>query len=556
MTTLDEGRGDDPTPVPVPGAGSPRPGGPGAAHPSGPAHPPAHPGGPGSPAAAGPLPRVPFPTVDEVSRHCYQEQEPETIHIEVHLPGRPEPGRLRDAFHQALRRHPRILMRQAPSNWWRWRYEWELTDGPDLDPVSFPPPAADALAAARARALDRCPPLELSPPIRLEQVTTPDEPGCVLLLTINHTALDGPSCLRILATAATLYSGRENAPAPAPPPARTASGPGPARRASRSGSGASRSGSGASRSGSGASRSGSGASRSGSRPTRIAADTRTPGTPGNGMLLLDLPVPARPPHPGRGSARTGSGEGAAVRPTVNDRLLVAACLTAARWNRLHDRPAAPVRITMPIDDRPRAAEMPIGNGTRLVEVGFGRQEQTDAELLTAEHPDPAAVARLVHRTAELTRALKARPTAQLGPAGTLLTAPVLPVGLRAALTRGVRRAAAPWTSTVLLSNIGRIAYPLDFGDAGRAHAVWFSAPARMPRGLTFTCASTGGRLHLTLRWSRALLDDAAGAALAEIFTRSLSASAPEPASDQRPAAGPPPPPSPPPAPSPSPGGGS
>ncbi|WKX69286.1 condensation protein [Streptomyces sp. XD-27] len=521
MTTLGEGRRDDPTPVPVPGAGSPRPGGPGPGPPAGPelaptrsgrpGPPPARPAGPGRPAAAGPLPRVPFPTVDEVSRHCFQEQEPETIHIEIHLPGRPEPGRLRDAFHQALRRHPRILMRQASSNWWRRWYEWELTDGPDLDPVSFPLPAADALAAARARALDRCPPLELSPPIRLEQVTTPDEPGCVLLLTINHTALDGPSALRILATAATLYSGREDAPAP--PPARAASGPGPTRWASRSGSRT---------------------ARGGSRPARIAADTRTPGTPGNGMLLLDLPVPARPPHPGRGSPGTEPGGGTAVRPTVNDRLLVATCLTAARWNHLHDRPAAPVRITMPVDDRSRAAEMPIGNGTRLVEVGFGRQERTDAELLTAEHPDPAAVARLVHRTAELTRALKARPTAQLGVAGTLLTAPLLPVGLRAALTRGVRRAAAPWTSTTLLSNIGRVAFPLDFGDAGRARAVWFSAPARMPRGLTFTCASTGGRLHLTLRWSRALLDDAAGAALAEIVTRALSATAP---ADPRPAAG-------------------
>ncbi|GDY65923.1 hypothetical protein SAV14893_053160 [Streptomyces avermitilis] len=105
-----------------------------------------------------------------------------------------------------------------------------------------------------------------------------------------------------------------------------------------------------------------------------------------------------------------------------------------------------------------------------------------------------------------------------------MTAPVVPVPWRAALTRGLRRAAAPWTSTTLLSNIGRIPYALDFGDtAGRARAVWFSAPARMPRGLTVTTASTAGRLHLALRWSRTLLSHGDGAHLRDLFEQSLHA---------------------------------
>jgi hypothetical protein len=148
-------------------------------------------------------------------------------------------------------------------------------------------------------------------------------------------------------------------------------------------------------------------------------------------------------------------------------------------------------------------------------------------LLTAARPDPEAVARLLRRTAERTRALKGTQGPPLGWGAALLTAPVLPVGLRAATARGLRRAVAPWTSTTLLSNIGRVPYPLDFGDAGRARAVWFSAPARMPRGLTVTTASTAGRLHLALRWSRALLDDAAAAALARLFEQSLAATAAE-----------------------------
>jgi len=194
--------------------------------------------------------------------------------------------------------------------------------------------------------------------------------------------------------------------------------------------------------------------------------------------------------------------------------MVATALTLTHWNREHGAHPRPLRITMPVDDRPRDTTMPIGNGTRLVEVPFA------AEELTAHAP--ADMPGLLHRTATRTRALKSLPRPQLGHGASLLTAPVTPVAWRAALTRGLRRAAAPWTSTTLLSNIGRIPYPLDFGEgAGRAHAVWFSAPARMPRGLTVTTASTAGRLHLALRWSRALLGHGDGAHLRDLFEHYL-----------------------------------
>ncbi|KPC58814.1 condensation protein [Streptomyces chattanoogensis] len=463
----------------------------------------------GAPARRPTLTRVPFPVVDEISRHCLQDDEPETVHIEVHLPGRTNHDRLRTAFHQALLRHPRILMRQAPAHWWRRRYEWQLTAAPDADPVVFPPPGPDALVRARERALTDCPPLDASPPVRLEVIEHgPDAAsGTVLLLTLNHTALDGPACLRVLATAAELYGGADNSPAP--PPVR-AIGP----RTHQSGRPAA------------AARPDSNAPATGhrlTRPARIAPDNATP-TPAdgpahgiplrtNGMLITELPVPARP-------ARI---DGQAPY-TVNDQLLVATSLTVARWNRLHGRPTTPVVITMPVDDRPRGSEMPIGNGTRLVTVGFGPEERRDAELLAADPPDPGAVALLLRRTADRTRALKSTHGHQLGLTGRLLTAPLLPVGVRGAVTRALRTAAAPWTSTTLLSNIGRIPYPLDFGDAGRPTAVWFSAPARMPRGLTVTTVSVGGRIQLALRWSHALLDDAAGTRLGALFAGSLAAS--------------------------------
>lgn len=466
--------------------------------------------------------RVPFPVVDEVARHCLQEEEPETVHIEVHLPGRLDEGRLRTAFAQALGRHPRILMREAPGRWYRRRYEWELTAEPDVEVVSFPAPGRNALRDARTRALTQAPPLTLSPPIRLEVVQRsgpvegseatdavggtrggapagegavggppparipapgPGAPlGTVLFLTINHTALDGPACLRVLATAAEIYGGRDNSPAGAP--VRTQEAPPPPEKTPSNWS----------------------------PPARVAPGTPEPppssqlrssrGDPhpqGNSMLVTELPLPHRP----KGSPYT-----------VNDQLMVTTALTIAHWNREHGERPRPLRITMPVDDRPRDATMPIGNGTRLVEVPF-----TPEEL--AAHA-PADMPALLHRTATRTRALKSLPRPQLGHGAALLTAPLAPVAWRAAVTRGLRRAAAPWTSTTLLSNIGRIPYALDFGaDAGRAHAVWFSAPARMPRGLTVTTASTAGRLHLALRWSRALLGHGDGAHLRDLFEHYL-----------------------------------
>ncbi|MET9907469.1 condensation protein [Streptomyces sp. NPDC006476] len=438
--------------------------------------------------------RIPFPVVDEVARHCLQEEEPETVHIEVHLPGRLDRDRLRASFAEALRRHPRILMREAPGHWYRRRYEWELTPEPDVEVVTFPPGGRGALRDARTRALTTAPPLTLSPPIRLEVVegpgpvegseatdavgaapaATPRRPdatagkGIVLFLTINHTALDGPACLRVLATAAELYGGQDNSPAA--PPVRTPESPPPTAETPSNWS----------------------------PPARVAPGTPEP-SPGNGMLVTDLPLPHRP----KGSPYT-----------VNDQLMVTTALTIAHWNREHGAEPRPLRITMPVDDRPRDATMPIGNGTRLVEVPFSTEEL--GAHRASDMPG------LLQRTATRTRALKSLPRPQLGHGAALLTAPVTPVAWRAALTRGLRRAAAPWTSTTLLSNIGRIPYPLDFGEeAGRAHAVWFSAPARMPRGLTVTTASTAGRLHLALRWSRALLSHGDGAHLRDLFEHYL-----------------------------------
>lgn len=73
---------------------------------------------PGGGQPPGPPVRVPFPVVDEVARHCAQDAEPSTVHIEIHLPGRVDEERLRSAFAASLARHPRALMRERPRGRW------------------------------------------------------------------------------------------------------------------------------------------------------------------------------------------------------------------------------------------------------------------------------------------------------------------------------------------------------------------------------------------------------------------------------------------------------
>src|SRR3954470_11680249 len=102
---------------------------------------------PGTPGAGAKETR-PFPTVDEIARHCQQHDEPETVHIEIHLTGHLDPPRLSAAFDRALRKHPRILMREARRRWYTSRYAWELTDTPDVSPVSFPKPGPNVLKEA------------------------------------------------------------------------------------------------------------------------------------------------------------------------------------------------------------------------------------------------------------------------------------------------------------------------------------------------------------------------------------------------------------------------
>ena len=72
--------------------------------------------------------------------------------------------------------------------------------------------------------------------------------------------------------------------------------------------------------------------------------------------------------------------------------------------------------------------------------------------------------------------------------------------------------------TAVLSNLGNLEDPPDFGpEAGSVTAVWFSAPARMPCGLSLGVATVGGSLCLSFRYRLPLFSAAAAAAFADRY---------------------------------------
>jgi hypothetical protein len=76
--------------------------------------------------------------------------------------------------------------------------------------------------------------------------------------------------------------------------------------------------------------------------------------------------------------------------------------------------------------------------------------------------------------------------------------------------------------TAILSNLGNLASPLDFGEgAGAATELWFSPPGQMPLGGGIGVASINGELFLTLRYFKAQFDAAGAAAFAHTWREVL-----------------------------------
>jgi len=428
----------------------------------------------------------PFSVLDELNCYYDSPAEPNNVQLEVWLPGRLSPERLRAAVAAVLADVPAARARRAAGTWWRAGYAWEYPPVTDTDPVSVTGWRTEAeLGAARVRFLAAAPALDRSPPFLLLLAQGPGWDS--LILNAHHAAFDGRSCVRLLRLIAARYGGGQPREALAPEPERG----GLARP--RSGSPAI------------APLAGSGSRPSAPRlpswnTTRIApghAGRRAAGgEPGYGLSLLGWPgVPAAP------QPRSES------RVTVNDLLISALIETITRWNTTRRWRTGRIRISMPMDIRPPGHGDELGNLSRLCKVTV----------------DPFRVAALTAAVAGQTRQAKNGPGPLVGPAQAAVARTRLPVAVKRGLLRlALRSAGTIRCDTSLLSNLGNVTDPPTFGTLAPTR-MWFSTSAHMPRGLSVGAVTVGGRLNLCFRYRNALLDAAAARDFAAEYAAALSA---------------------------------
>ena len=232
------------------------------------------------------------------------------------------------------------------------------------------------------------------------------------------------------------------------------------------------------------------------RPARIAGERGGGHGYGLRMLLITgIPVVRALP----------SGD----KATLNDALVTAIIATVGRWNAEHCQPARLIRVTVPFNTRMQLDPQAAGNHSRLVTI-------------VARPPEPGEdLAPLLLDVARQVRTARQQPGPQLGASFRAVAAIWCPSIVKCSLVRAALRIAGPLVcDTVMMTNLGKVADPPDFGLRGdKTMAV--SGQAQMPRGVSVAAITVDDKLQVAFRFNRALLDDAAADRFAAVFADAL-----------------------------------
>jgi NRPS condensation-like uncharacterized protein len=427
--------------------------------------------------------QLPFNIADEAVHLLDSDFEPWSIHLEVRVTGRLDDDRLRRAVAAAVDRHPMARARKAPWRWTDHQYHWDIATAAEVDPLRVVDcPDAGALAEARASLQSLSVPLAEAPPLRVRLAHHPD--GDVLMLNANHAATDGYGAMRFLRSVARAYAGDED---PVPRLDLVA--------ARNLGVGL-------------------------AAPDRASVLRRRAALLEKLRDLVVAPARVAPvgadERPGYGfhlRSLTTAGTDALVdldHPgTVNDVLLAALNLAVAGWNADRGAPCGRVSVLVPANLRPRAwRQEVVGNFTLMARVSTSRRHRRSATR---------ALAAVTAQTRRKKRTGIGTALVEL-----LGASPLLPLWVKRALSRLITVTGNRLVDTVILSNLGEIDEPLDFGpDGGRSTDVHFTAPGRMPCGLSVGAVTADGRLHLAFRYRHAQFDDDAARRFADRFLGEL-----------------------------------
>ncbi len=438
---------------------------------------------PKEPIRPGPL-RVPFGLIDEAILLLDTDAAPWSIQLEIRVAGALDEARLRQALTRAMALHPMARARKEASPRFRQHDHWVIPAVADVDPLRVVDCVNDDdLTAARAELQSVGVPLAESPPFRARLARHPD--GDVLMLSVNHAAMDAFAALRVLQSVARAYTGTPDPPSTLDPiearglPVRLAS----------------------------------------------AADVTTRLRRYLALVekLRDLVVP--PARLAADGASQEAGYGfhhvaltvaeteALVRlghdGTTDDVLLAALHLAIAGWNAEHGKRCGRIGVLVPANLRPdQWAGDVVGN--------FSLPARTSTTAASRRTPRSA----LSSLTAQ-TRGQN-RTGAGMAVLEVLGRSDALPVWAKRVMVMLLPLTDYRLVDSALLSDLGQLSDPPDFGaEAGGTVEMWFSPPARMPTGLAIGTVTASGRLHLAVRYRRRLFDAPAAGRFADRYLSEL-----------------------------------
>jgi len=428
---------------------------------------------------------VPFNVADEAVHLLDSQAEPSSVHLEARVGGRLDAERLRAAVAAAVARHPLARARRAPFHWSDHQFQWQIDATADADPLSVVDCADDgALAEARNALQSVSVPLAGSPPLRVVLAHHPA--GDVVMLNSNHAASDGFGALRFLRSVARAY-----APAADPVPdldllgARnltagvTASPPSPRQRRELAVFDKLRD--------------------LAVPPARVATDGADD-DPGYRLQLVSL-----------SAAETETLAGLDHAGSLDDLLVAALNLTVAGWNADHQASCGRISVGVAANRRPDSwSHEMVGNFTLMARVSTGRDDRADR------------ISTIAAITAQTSSRLRTGLETALGDA--LGASPLLALWAKQAMAPLLSAAGNRLADSAVFSNLGDLDEDLSFGaEAGRATAVHFSSPTRMPCGISVGAVTTAGRLHLTFRHRHPQFGDAAARRFVDLFLAELAA---------------------------------
>ena len=424
--------------------------------------------------------RVPFNEVDEVVHLLDTDAEPWSVQVEVRVAGSLDEERLRAALAEALGRHPMARARKSPEpDSAVRRYCWEITPAPEVDPLRVVECADDeALAATRADLQSRIVPLAESPPLRMRLARHPG--GDVLMVNANHAAMDGFGTLRLVRSVARTYAGEPD-PVPDVDPMEA--------RDIKALTGANDGRTRARRLGALVEKGRDAAAA----PDRIEPDGGED-RPGYGLHQEQLSP--------EDTKRLVTAE---VPGTVNDVLVAALHLAIDAWNAERGVTSRRIGVMVPVNMRPKDWQEEIAANLLLpVRVATDRADRASPE---------AALAAVAEQSRRIKEAGTGAALIEL-----LGRSPGFPLGMKEATSPVLRALGGRLADSALLSNLANLDDPPSFGaDAGETTEVWFSAPARMPLGLSMGIVTAGGRLHAVFRYRHPLFGDQAARRFADLY---------------------------------------